>query len=51
MVKEMVEVEKQQPGTVYKLFSPEEQSPLEEFGKVIGPEPKKQKGKRKMRAI
>jgi len=46
MLKDMVEVERQQPGTVYRVLTHEEQAVLDDFRKAFGPE-LKQKKKRK----
>lgn len=47
MIKEMVEVEKQQPGTIFRVLAPAEQKIMDDFIKAIGPEPQKKKKKRK----
>ena len=40
MIKEMTEVEKQQPGTVYRVLSVDEQKILDEFRDLITSQPK-----------
>jgi len=47
MIKEMIEVEKQQPGTIFRVLDLEEQKILNEFKKVISPAAQKQNEKRK----
>jgi len=47
MIKEMTEVEKQQPGTIFRVLDLEEQKILDEFRKVIDPDIQKQKKKTK----
>jgi len=48
-IKEMLEVEKQQPGTIYKVLSFEQQKIVDEFIKTVAPAPT-QKKRRKSRA-
>jgi len=43
IIKEMCEVERQQPGTVFRVLAPEEQAVIEEFRKLISPEKKAKK--------
>jgi len=43
MIKEMVEVERQQPGTVFRVLGHEEQRILDEFRKLITPKFKQKK--------
>ena len=43
MIKEMVEVEKQQPGTIFRVLTTEEQSVINEFRKLIEPKLKPKK--------
>jgi len=45
MIKEMTEVEKRQPGTIFRVLSLDEQKILNEFRKTIGPEAQKEKKK------
>jgi len=42
-IKQLTIAEKEQPGTIIKVLSKEDQARLAEFRKLIGPEPKKQK--------
>ncbi|MGD0077052.1 MAG: hypothetical protein ABSB91_00340 [Sedimentisphaerales bacterium] len=43
-LKEMVEIERQQPGTIYHVLNPEEQKVLDDFRKIMTlKEPQKQK--------
>ena len=44
-IKEMTEVERQQPGTIYRVLDADEQRILDDFRRVIGPKPKKTKKK------
>lgn len=47
-MKEMVEVEQQQPGTVYRVLSAEDQKVLNDFRRLVGP--KDIPGKKKTKA-
>jgi len=47
MIKEMVEVEKQQPGTIYRVLSHKEQKIIDEFRKLIIPKAAESKKKKK----
>jgi len=47
LIKEMTEVEKQQPGTIYRVLSPAEQKTMHDFIKAVGPDQPKQKKKTK----
>jgi len=41
MIKEMLEVEKQQPGTVFRVLSLDEQKIIDEFRQVMAPKTQK----------
>ena len=47
LIKEMVEVEKQQPGTIFRVLAPAEQKIMDDFIKAVGPESSKQRKKAK----
>ncbi len=47
MIKEMVQVEKQQPGTIYRVLSPDEQKTVDDFIRAVGPDQQKQRKKAK----
>ena len=47
IIKEMVEVEEQQPGTLYRVLAPAEQKIMDDFIKVVSPQQQKQKKKTK----
>ncbi|MFH1370390.1 MAG: hypothetical protein ABII09_03780 [Planctomycetota bacterium] len=40
-IKEMVEIERQQPGTIYRVLDSGEQKVLDEFRKLVGPKERK----------
>lgn len=41
MLKEMADIEKQQPGTIYRVLSPEEQKIVDDFRMAVKSKPKK----------
>ena len=41
VIKEMTEVERQQPGTIYRVLNIDEQQAIDDFRKAISPKPKK----------
>jgi len=45
MIKEIIEVEKQQPGTIFRVLDSDEQKILDEFRKAIGSGVQKEKKK------
>jgi len=47
MIKEMAEIERQQPGTVYRVLTAEQQSVLQEFIKEVSPDFERKKKKKK----
>jgi len=47
IIKEMAEVEKQQPGTIYRVLAPAEQKIVDDFIKAVSPESQKQKKRKK----
>ena len=47
MIKEMVAIEEQQPGTIYRVLSPAEQKIVDDFIKAVGPDQQKQRKKAK----
>ncbi len=40
-IKEMVEIESRQPGTIYRVLDTDEQKVLDDFRKVVGPKERK----------
>ncbi len=40
-IKEMVEIEHQQPGTIYRVLDSDEQKVLDDFKKLVGPKQRK----------
>jgi hypothetical protein len=44
-IKEMVDIERQQPGTIYRVLDNDEQKVLDEFRKLVSPEGKKRSKK------
>jgi len=42
-IKEMVEIEQQQPGTIYRVLDKDEQRVLDEFRKLVAPKGRKRK--------
>ena len=47
LIKEMLEVEKQQPGTIYRVLSIEQRKIMDDFIKAVGPSPKQRKRAKK----
>lgn len=46
-IKQVVEIEKDQPGTIVQIMSQEECASFDEFRRLVGPKSKKQKKKTK----
>lgn len=46
-IKEWTRAEREQPGIVIKILGPEGQAAFDEFRRLVGPEPKKTKQKKK----
>jgi len=47
LIKEMTEIERQQPGTIYRVLDTEQQAVLQEFVKEVGPDFEQKKKKKK----
>jgi len=47
VIKEMTEVERQQPGTIYRVLTHDEQQVIDDFRKAIEPHPKKTSKRKK----
>ena len=47
VIKDMTEVERQQPGTIYRVLTADEQQIIDDFRRAISPKPKKTSKRKK----